>query len=145
MVLPYTPGILPPRTALSLHSRFSAARTRPVPYFPHCSPPMLSCAQASIPHALFDDLSSHWHYVRCVQCLGTAYLLDAKPDLALQSFTKDLKVFPENGWSLFGSALALKSMGKRSEAAAMQGRAEIAWQSSETTLESPCFQLTSAF
>ena len=82
-------------------------------------------------------------YVAC--SLGTAYLLDAKPDLALQSFTRDLKVFPENGWSLFGSALALKSMGKRSEAAAMQGRAEIAWQSSETTLESPCFQLTSAF
>jgi hypothetical protein len=54
-------------------------------------------------------------------------------------------VFPENGWSLFGSALALNSMGKRSEAAAMQGRAEIAWQSSDTTLESPCFQLTSTF
>jgi len=85
-----------------------------------------------------------WYYP-IHQCLGTAYLLDAKPDLALQSFTKDLKVFPENGWSLFGSALALKSMGKRSEAAAMQGRAEIAWQSSETTLESPCFQLTSTF
>ena len=46
----------------------------------------------------------------------------------------DLARNPENGWSLFGLAQALRAQGKDEEAAAVQKRFEKAWTKADVTL-----------
>jgi hypothetical protein len=54
-------------------------------------------------------------------------------------YREDLKRFPENGWSLFGLAQALKAQGKNTEAAAAEARFRQAWANTDVTLPASRF------
>jgi tetratricopeptide (TPR) repeat protein len=53
-------------------------------------------------------------------------------------YRDDLKLHPENGWSLFGLAESLKMQGKSAEAAAARQRFEAAWRDADFSLSSSC-------
>ena len=74
-----------------------------------------------------------WHApVR--QNLG-AVLLDAgRADEAEAVFWEDLKKNPENGWSLFGLAQALRAQGKDQDAALIDARFQKAWKDADVKL-----------
>ena len=49
-------------------------------------------------------------------------------------YREDLKRFPENGWSLFGLAAALRAEGKAADAAAVDQRFAKAWSAADVKL-----------
>jgi predicted Zn-dependent protease len=59
-----------------------------------------------------------------------------RPDEAEAVYWEDLKKNPNNGWSLFGLAQALKAQGKADEAAAIDARFRAAWKQADITLTS---------
>jgi tetratricopeptide (TPR) repeat protein len=74
-----------------------------------------------------------WYYpVR--HSLGAVLLKAGKNAEAEQAYREDLKRFPENGWSLFGLAQALKAQGKDAEAARVDARFRKAWADADVTL-----------
>lgn len=74
-----------------------------------------------------------WHApVR--QNLGAVLLEAGRADEAEAVFWEDLKKNPENGWSLFGVAQALKAQGKAAEAASVEARFRKAWKDADTPL-----------
>jgi tetratricopeptide (TPR) repeat protein len=75
-----------------------------------------------------------WHApVR--QNLAAVLLAAGRADEAEAVYWEDLKKNPENGWSLFGLAQALRAQGKDDEAARVQARFEKAWQEADVKLE----------
>ena len=54
-------------------------------------------------------------------------------------YRTDLRRFPENGWSLFGLAQALRAQKKHSEADAVEARFRKAWASTDVTLTASRF------
>jgi tetratricopeptide (TPR) repeat protein len=74
-----------------------------------------------------------WHApVR--QTLG-AVLLDARrPAEAENVYREELRRNPGNGWSLFGLAQSLRALGKRDEAAKVQGEFAAAWSNADVRL-----------
>jgi tetratricopeptide (TPR) repeat protein len=79
-----------------------------------------------------------WYYpIR--ESLGAALLKAGRPAEAEAVYREDLKRFPENGWSLFGLAAALKAQGKSAEAAAVNGRFAKAWQRADVKLTASRF------
>jgi tetratricopeptide (TPR) repeat protein len=74
-----------------------------------------------------------WYYpVR--HSLGAVLLKAGKNAEAEQAYREDLKRFPENGWSLFGLAQALKAQGKNAEAARVDARFRKTWADADVTL-----------
>ena len=74
-----------------------------------------------------------WYYpVR--HSLGAVLLKAGKNAEAEQAYREDLERFPENGWSLFGLAQALKAQGKNDEAAKVDARFRKAWADADVTL-----------
>ncbi len=74
-----------------------------------------------------------WYYpIR--QSLGAALLKAGRNAEAEKVYREDLKRFPENGWSLYGLAAALKAQGKAAEAADAQKRFEKAWAGADVKL-----------
>ncbi len=74
-----------------------------------------------------------WYYpVR--HSLGAVLLKAGRNAEAEQAYREDLKRFPENGWSLFGLAQALKAQGKNAEAAQVDARFRKAWADADVTL-----------
>jgi tetratricopeptide (TPR) repeat protein len=79
-----------------------------------------------------------WYYpIR--QSLGAALLKAGRNADAEQVYRDDLKRFPENGWSLYGLAAALKAQGKTAEAAAVEKRFASAWTDADVKLTSSRF------
>jgi tetratricopeptide (TPR) repeat protein len=79
-----------------------------------------------------------WYYpVR--QSLGEALLKAGRNAEAEQVYREDLKRFPENGWSLYGLAAALRAQGKRPEAAAVEKRFAKAWSDADVRLTASRF------
>lgn len=73
-----------------------------------------------------------WHApVR--QNLAAVLLAAGRPDEAETVYWEDLKKNPNNGWSLFGLAQALKAQGKDDEAAAITERFRQAWKDADFT------------
>jgi tetratricopeptide (TPR) repeat protein len=60
---------------------------------------------------------------------------------AVQVYRDDLKKWPENGWSLFGLAEALKGQGKSGESAAVRTRFAKTWADADMTITSSCMCL----
>jgi hypothetical protein len=50
-----------------------------------------------------------------------------------------LKIFPENGWALFGLMKALQAQGKAAEAQAVEARFHKAWAGADVTLTASRF------
>ena len=98
--------------------------------------------QAAIPHfqaaLAIEDKGIYseppkWYYpIR--QSLGLALLKAGRNAEAEQVYRDDLKRFPENGWSLYGLATALRAEGKAAEAAAVRKRFERAWAKADVKL-----------
>jgi len=79
-----------------------------------------------------------WYYpIR--QSLGAALLKAGRNAEAEQVYRDDLKRFPENGWSLYGLATALKAQGKTAEASAVEKRFASAWTDADVKLTSSRF------
>ena len=79
-----------------------------------------------------------WYYpIR--QSLGAALLKAGKNAEAEAVYRDDLKHFPENGWSLFGLAAALRAQGKTVEAAAADKRFQKAWEGADVKLTASRF------
>jgi tetratricopeptide (TPR) repeat protein len=74
-----------------------------------------------------------WYYpIR--ESLGAALLKAGRNAEAEAVYRDDLKRFPENGWSLFGLAAALKAQGKSADAAAVEQRFSKAWSAADVKL-----------
>jgi Tetratricopeptide repeat len=79
-----------------------------------------------------------WYYpIR--ESLGAALLKAGRPADAEAVYREDLKRFPENGWSLFGLATALRAQGKSAEAAAVDKRFSTAWSAADIKLAASRF------
>jgi len=79
-----------------------------------------------------------WYYpVR--QSLGAALLKAGRNAEAEQIYRDDLKRFPENGWSLYGLAAALRAQGKSAQAAAVEKRFAKAWADADVKLTASRF------
>lgn len=71
--------------------------------------------------------------------LGAALLELHRDGEAEQVFREDLNRFPENGWSLFGMAKALRGRGLAAQALEFEKRFETAWARADVQLKSSCF------
>jgi predicted Zn-dependent protease len=79
-----------------------------------------------------------WYYpIR--HSLGAALLKAGHTAEAEKVYREDLRRFPENGWSLFGLAQALRAQGKITEAVAAEARFHRAWASTDVTLTASRF------
>ena len=79
-----------------------------------------------------------WYYpIR--HSLGAALVKAGQHVEAEKVYREDLRRFPENGWSLFGLAQALRAQGKKNEAAAAEARFSRAWASTDVTLTASRF------
>jgi len=79
-----------------------------------------------------------WYYpIR--QSLGAALLKAGRNAEAEAVYREDLKRFPENGWSLYGLAAALKAQGKTAEASAVDQRFAKAWADADVKLTASRF------
>ena len=79
-----------------------------------------------------------WYYpIR--HSLGAALVKAGRNAEAEKVYRQDLRRFPENGWSLFGLAQALRAQGKNTEAAAAEARFRRAWASTDVTLTASRF------
>ena len=54
-------------------------------------------------------------------------------------YREDLKRFPENGWSLFGLGMALRSQQRSTEAEDVERRFKQAWAGADVTLRASRF------
>lgn len=70
--------------------------------------------------------------------LGAVYLADGRYADAARVYREDLERWPENGWSLFGLARALRGLGRADEADAVQRRYEAAWSKADAPTETSC-------
>jgi tetratricopeptide (TPR) repeat protein len=73
------------------------------------------------------------------QVLGSVLLKENKPEAAEAAFKKDLTIYPENGWSLFGLAKALDAQNKKKEAAQVRKQFKKAFRESDFTITSATF------
>lgn len=79
-----------------------------------------------------------WYYpIR--QSLGAALLKAGRSAEAEQVYREDLRHFPENGWSLYGLAAALRAQGKNADAAATEARFAKAWAAADVKLNASRF------
>ena len=79
-----------------------------------------------------------WYYpIR--HSLGAALLRKGQHAEAEKVYREDLRRFPENGWSLFGLAQALRAQGRNTEAAEVQSRFSRVWSSTDVTLTASRF------
>lgn len=79
-----------------------------------------------------------WYYpIR--HSLGAVLLKAGQNAEAEKMYREDLHRFPENGWSLFGLAQALRAQGKKNEAAAAEARFRRAWADTDVTLTASRF------
>ena len=79
-----------------------------------------------------------WYYPMR-QSLGAALLKAGRNAEAEQVYRDDLKRFPENGWSLYGLAAALRAQGKNDEARAVEQRFRKAWADADVKLSASRF------
>jgi tetratricopeptide (TPR) repeat protein len=90
-------------------------------------------AAAAIEDEMLYDEPPLWFFpVR--HSLGRALLEAGDAAAAEAAYRQDLARFRENGWSLYGLALALEAQGKAEEAAAVRARFEEAWADADVRL-----------
>lgn len=88
--------------------------------------------------ALDFDEPPTWHYP-ARQALGAVLLQAGYPEAAEDVYRNDLKVFPANGWSLFGLLGSLNRQGKVEEAAEVERQFERAWRRADVVLTASRF------
>lgn len=88
--------------------------------------------------ALNYDEPPTW-YAPVRQMLGALLLKAGRPEEAEPVYRADLKVFPDNGWSLFGVLESLRRQGRAAEAEQVQRRFRDAWMHADVTLTASRF------
>ncbi len=73
------------------------------------------------------------------QALARVLLKAGKAKEAEQIYRADLKIYPENGWSLSGLAQSLQAQGKNKEAESIQSRFQTAWKHADISLTAANF------
>jgi len=73
------------------------------------------------------------------QALGEVLLTAGRPADAARVYQEDLRRFPENGWSLYGLALAMRAQRGVPGASAVEGRFTKAWAKSDVVLQGSRF------
>jgi tetratricopeptide (TPR) repeat protein len=86
---------------------------------------------------LYFELPKWYYPIR--QSLGAALLKAGRNAEAEAVYREDLKRFPENGWSLFGVAAALRAQGKSAEADEVDRRFGKAWSAADVKLTASRF------
>jgi tetratricopeptide (TPR) repeat protein len=87
----------------------------------------------------------HWFtepppwYFPVRQSLGAALLQAGRAAEAEAVYREDLRLNPENGWSLFGLAQSLRAQGKAADASAIDARFRRAWARADVALVSSRF------
>ncbi|NJP09871.1 MAG: hypothetical protein HC866_10615 [Leptolyngbyaceae cyanobacterium RU_5_1] len=76
---------------------------------------------------------ANWHQPTR-QSLAAVLLKAGRAAEAEQVYRNDLKIYPENGWSLYGLSQSLQAQGKTQAAQAMQQRFQEAWKYADVTL-----------
>ena len=71
--------------------------------------------------------------------LGATLMQEGRSADAEVVYREDLARLPDNGWSLFGLARALRLQGKNQEAASVEARFDAVWEGADTALRSSCF------
>jgi tetratricopeptide (TPR) repeat protein len=99
--------------------------------------PAAAGAHARAAVALEDRLAADeppaWH-MPARQTLGALLLEADRPAMAEQAYREDLKINPENGWSLQGLADSIARQGRTAEAADVRARLERAWKHADVVL-----------
>jgi tetratricopeptide (TPR) repeat protein len=86
----------------------------------------------------YDEPPSWYTSTRNV--LGAIYLQARKPEAAELVYRDDLRVFPNNGWALFGLAQSLEAQGKTKQAREARAAFEAAWSRADVELRASCFR-----
>jgi tetratricopeptide (TPR) repeat protein len=68
------------------------------------------------------------------QALAKGLLKAGKPQEAEQVYREDLKIYPDNGWSLYGLVQSLQAQGKTQEVRSIQTRFQTAWKHADVQL-----------
>jgi tetratricopeptide (TPR) repeat protein len=92
----------------------------------------------SLEDALIYTEPADW-YQPTRQSLAAVLLKADRPLEAEQIYREDLKIYPNNGWSLYGLAQSLQAQGKTKEAQVVQTQFEEAWQNADVTLAASQF------
>ena len=70
--------------------------------------------------------------------LGAVLLRAGRPVDAEKVYREDLAQYPENGWSLFGLARALRQQGRQAESKSAEARFAKAWSAADIKIDSTC-------
>lgn len=73
--------------------------------------------------------------------LGATLVESGRYEEAAEVYRDDLKIYPENGWSLYGLAGCLRKLRRDEEADRVSTRFEQAWQHADVKLTSSCYCL----
>jgi hypothetical protein len=71
--------------------------------------------------------------------LGAVLMTARRYGEAEQVYREDLAIYPENGWSLFGLARALKLQKKDAEATKVEDRFHRIWSRADVRVGSSCY------
>jgi hypothetical protein len=63
---------------------------------------------------------------------GSALLIAGQPAAAEQQFRADLRVYPDNGWALYGLAESLRRQSRGAEAIRVDAQFRAAWSGADT-------------
>ncbi len=88
--------------------------------------------------ALVYDEPPTW-FIPPRQLLGAVLLKAGKPDEAERVYAQELRIYPDNGWSLYGLSQALEAQGQSEKAQHFRQRFEKAWADADVTLEASGF------
>ncbi|HWP31640.1 MAG TPA: hypothetical protein VNK96_07960 [Fimbriimonadales bacterium] len=74
--------------------------------------------------------------------LGAVLLKANRYEEAVRVYRQDLRRHPNNGWSLFGMAEALKNLGRQHEASMFNNAFDRVWKNADVTIMSSCMCIT---
>lgn len=86
---------------------------------------------------IYTEPQDWYHPTR--QLLGSVLLEANQPIEAEKTFREELKIYPENGWSLYGLSESLAAQGKTTEAQTIKTRLDQAWAYADISLTAARF------
>lgn len=119
---------------LRLASTVARSRIELAEHHPDVAIQTLTTAVAEEDRLAYDEPSNWFFPVR--HLLGAELLAAGKSAAAESVYREDLRRNPDNGWSLFGLAQALRAQHRESEAMQVEARFKQAWEHADVTLTS---------